>query len=335
VRAGRFVTWLFSVRGLFWLLWVWVLGYVTAAVWSKEAFARFMALMGGSLPVQAGAFIFVSVAAVSLVRFALRGFRARGPAFFLWSVFPAGAFFFLLGFVLMGVFGERELGFVKEGDVITTRWDGKDYTVMDLKVDLKQKKIMAEEPVGFLRSEPEAVIATREGSCEVKAFPPAYCRGTYVHIRDYGMAPGIVLYKRGVPVESGHVNLRILPPGSRDAIEIRGLPYRIFISLAPDRVVESEGKLHRLYDLEAPRYAVLVEKAGQVLFEGTSDDKVAFDGYVLGFSPYMKWVWLDMARGLGLPVMAMGLLLMTAGLPVSIVLIAFRLLAARGRALEA
>lgn len=334
MRAKRLVSALFSSRGLFWLIWLWVLGYVTASVWVGEAFGRFMILLEQSLPVQAGAFFFVSIALVAFIRFVLRGYGSRGPVFTLWAVFPAGALVFLIGFTLAGVFGQRELGLTRQGDIINLRW-GAVFRVSELVVDMEEKKILADEPVGLLRSEPEAVLQTIGGrTCTVRAFPPAYCMGTYANIRDYGMAPGLVLYERGDQVHRGHVNLRILPPGNEDFIQIEGLPYRIYVRIVPQMIRETESGPVRVYDLGTPLYSVRVEKAGQVLFEGTSEERISFDRFEISFTPYQTWVWLVLSKGIGLPVLAAGLAIMVVGLPISILLALYRIYSGRREARE-
>ncbi|KKK99785.1 hypothetical protein LCGC14_2629270, partial [marine sediment metagenome] len=90
----------FSPRGLFWLIWLWVLYYVTAAVWGDEAFGRFVMAHRTNPLVLFMSIITVAVIAVILVRYAINGFRARGfKKFALWLVLPLGAFFYLAGFV--------------------------------------------------------------------------------------------------------------------------------------------------------------------------------------------------------------------------------------------
>ncbi|MCK4911252.1 MAG: hypothetical protein KAR83_06405 [Thermodesulfovibrionales bacterium] len=323
-RARKAMETLFSGRVMFWLIWCWVLLYVTLAVWGEEAFASFVHAHSRYPLVFIISCFSILVFAGNLARYVLRGFRTRGMLIIPWLILPAGVLIFLAGFVAMAGYGKSKLMVLQEGQEFRLPASSQPYVVESLDVDVLDTYFEADQGFGILRSEPNVMLARGGVRHRVGAFPPASFDGVYSNILDFGIAPGMVLLERGRIVLRGNSNMRILPPGTQDFFEIEGLPYRIYLRIAPDRIVERAGEKIKLYDLASPKYFVRVEHGDETVFDGTSDQEILFKEYQLRFEPYVYWVWLEFKKGIGIPLVWAGSALIALGLPITLLLMAGR-----------
>lgn len=309
---------------MFWLIWVWALLYVTLAVWGQEAFAFFVtAHIKYPIVLYISCFS-VLVFAGNFVRYAMRGFAARRMKAIPWLVLPAGVVLFLMGFVLMAGFGKSRLMVLQEGQEFKVPGSARSYVVERLDVDVVENYFGEGRGFGLLRSEPNITLSNGGVRHIIGAFPPTRFDGVYSHILDFGIAPGIALLERGNIALSGNPILRILPPGTEDSIEIEGLPYRFYVRLAPERIVEQAGEKIIQYDMVTPKYFVRIEKGDETVFDGTSDQEIVFDEFLLRMEPYVYWVWLEFKKGIGIPFIWAGAVLIALGLPLMLMLMAGR-----------
>ena len=322
MRVRDIAHFVFSPRGLFWLVWLWVLNYVTVALWWDEAFARFVMAHRSNLLVLSMSVITVAVILVIFLRYAVSGFKARGSGkFVLWLVLPLGVLLYLVGFVASAGFGQGQFFMIQEGQEFSTPWNNRAYVMESIDADIVKNYFEAENRIGILRSEPHATFSSGKVRHTTGAFPPTSFKGSWFHMLDFGVAPGFELFEDGQSVLKGNVNMRLLPPGREDALHIEGLPYSIYMRLAPERILEEKGQKLKVYDLVLPKYFVRVEKAGQVVFEGDSTHLVEFDEFILQVHPDRKWVWLEVRHGIGTPLVWAGFILMGIGLPLTLIML--------------
>ncbi|KKK76068.1 hypothetical protein LCGC14_2867430, partial [marine sediment metagenome] len=226
-------------------------------------------------------------------------------------------------------FGQVRHFMLQEGQEFSTSWDNTDnrpYRVEAIDADIVANYFEAEERIGLLRSEPHATFSYGDSRHSTGAFPPTSFNGAWFHLLDFGIAPGFELFERGRSVLKGNVNMKLLPPGQEDSLDIEGLPYRIFIRLAPERIVEEMGQKQKVYDLVSPKYFIRVEHAGETVFDGDSTGWIVFGEFALKVHPHVKWVWLEVKQGIGIPLVWAGFILMGLGLPLTFVMLVARAL---------
>ncbi len=323
-RAMKVMGIVFSPRGMFWLLWLWALYYVTSAVWGEEAFGSFVAAHSSNPFVLFMSVFTLVVFTGTLVQYAMRGFNRRGWLIVPWLVLPVGVLVFLAGFVAMAGFGKAYLAVVQEGQELPISWGESTFVVEEIEVDVKGKYLDSDREFGLLRSEPHVTISGLGQRHRTGAFPPTRFLGAYFHLLDFGIAPGLVLFEQGELVLSGNVNLKLLPPGQEDSISIEGLPYRMYLRLAPEKMFQRGRDNIKLYDLDSPKYFVRVEKGDETVFDGTSEQDITFDGFEIRILPHVSWVWLEVKRGIGVPLVWLGSALIALGLPLTLMLMVGR-----------
>ncbi len=312
----RVITFLSSPAALFWLGGAWLLYYVTFAVWSKEAFAAFVAGLGNNPLIQAPFVVFLLSAFLNMLRSGAGRYGKGRALLVLWAVLPAGVFIFLLGFFISAVLRQDAWLVVGEGDVLRPGWQEAAYRVEKIRSPLKDEvlDIAGEAGDGLLfQYEPVIVVNTGRERVEVGAFPPGKIGGTYYGILDFGLAPGVRLSKEGRVLEEGYMLQKLLPPGVPDTFEISPFPYRFTLSIAPVRVVEKGSARGKVYNVKNPRYNVSVYKGEKAVFEGGSEGGVSFDGLSLSFFEPVYWVRVQAVKDPGRPLLTAGLALTAVG----------------------
>jgi hypothetical protein len=316
---------------LLWLVGAWAVYYVTLAVWSREALASFTVSLKDNIVFQALYVLFVLSAALNLGR-AMRERAARGrAACALWAVLPAGVIVFLAGFFLSILFRQFEWVLVGRGDAVRPAWQDDVYEAVEVKPALADEVLDMEGSgaSSLFAYEPKVVLRAGGELHEVGVFPPRRVGGSYYHILNFGMAPGVRLAEGGEVASEGFMALRILPPGADDVFTVKPYPYTFRLRLAPSKVLEKGRAEAMLYNLREPIYDVAVEADGVEVFRGRSDEGVEFGGLSLSFTRPDYWVMVEAAKDPGLPLLALGVCLITLGLPLSAALAVKRLITAR------
>jgi hypothetical protein len=310
-----------SRRFLMWFIGAWIFYYVTFAVWSREAFAGFVVNLEEGYLFKLLYIVFMSSAVLNLVRAGReRAARSRTIAF-LWMLLPVGALLFLLGFFISVNFKQSEWILAGEGDVIRPAWQSEGIRVLEFKPALKDKLLDVENlEFSIFAYEPKVLLEAPEGTREVGVFPPRRIDGAYYHILKFNMAPGLRLEKDDEILAEGYMAVNILPPGIQDVFEIRPYPYRFRIKIKYEKIIEKHGARAKLYNIKSPLYDVVVEKGDKVIFMGGSDEKISFNGLTLSFYEPDYWVMIEAASDPGLPIVALGIALIVAGLPISLLL---------------
>jgi hypothetical protein len=329
---GRPIALLSSKRSLIWLVGGWVLYYVTRAVWSREAFAETVYGLDANPLFQAFFALFLLSALLNFLRAAGERYREGKARFLLWAFLPAGTLVFLLGFFMSASLREYEQALVGDGDVLKPVWQERAYRVARVEPSLKEEilDVQREAGPGIFAYEPKVMVETPGGVLEVGAFPPRKIGGTYYHILQFGLAPGVRLMKDGETLAEGYMALRLLPPGSEDSFEIPPHPYRFLVRLTHEKVIERGRTRAKLYRLRPPRYLLTVLKGGEIIYRGGGDD-VSFDGLGFSFREPTYWALLEMSSNPGLPVLVLGVGLLALGLPLRLLHAAHWLLRGRGR----
>jgi hypothetical protein len=331
----RFLALLSSKRFLLWLSGAWVFYYVTVAVWSEEAFAGFVTGLGDSGLFQSLYILFMASVLLNLIRAYRERPVWRRAAFVPRAVLPAGVLVFLLGFFLSMSFRQFEWILVGEGDVVKPAWQEEAFRVEEIKPALKDEMLDMEDlEFSIFSYEPRVVMKSGKGLFETGVFPPGRIGGSYYHVLNFGMAPGLRLRKGDKLLTEGNMALRILPPGVEGVFEIQPYPYRFTIKLMYEKIIEKGRARAKLYNLKSPLYKLTVEKGEEIIFRGNSDEEVNFDGLDLSFYGPDYWVMLEAASDPGLPVLVLGIGLITIGLPLHLLFAVQGILGARKEGLN-
>lgn len=301
---------------LIWLIILWVGYYLTASVWWKEAFAHFVAGLKNN-PVSQGLYMMLIInLTIRLARTIKGGLKhaiRKAPLLF-------GLVIFLSGFFLSTVTRNFNYVLVGEGERYSPPWDDHTLYVDKITAPLKEKYLDLEEDKGFLKYELEIFLSDGERKWRVGPYPPRKIGKTYFHILNFGIAPGVRLTEGDKVLQEGYMPLRILPPGNQDYFEIEPYPYRFYIKLAPDRVVEKGRVIGRSFNLKVPRYDLKILRGEEIVAGGLSDSKIEFGGLGLVFFESTYWVLMEVVRDIGLPFIFSGIILIVIGIPLRLVM---------------
>jgi hypothetical protein len=330
----KFFQILSSKAFLFWMIGGWIIYYVISAIWMREAFAHFVNDIKNNILIQIPFVLFLLSGYLNLIRSSLDVFKKNKIQFFAWLLLPLGMLVFLTGFFISINTRQFSTQLVGEGDVVRLPWDTKRYRVLKIKPGLKNR-FLDIDPVGFFEYEPKLILS--DGSLsyfEIGAFPPTKIDNTYYHILNFGLAPGIRLFEGKSLREEGYMALKILVPGSSDYFDITPYPYRFSISMEPEKTIQKGDAMISVFNLEDPIYRVRVFKGEELIAEGVSREGIHFDDFTLNFFKPTFWVLLEAVKDPALPVTHAGIVLITIGIPLSIIRFLFKLFSKDSRSQE-
>ena len=315
-RIKTFIAALSSKAFLLWMIGGWIVYYVFSAIWTDEAFGFFAAGIGTNPLVQFPFVLFMVCAYMNVVRVSIDVLNRGKMQFALWVVMPLGVLLFLTGFFMSLYSREAGQRIIGEGDIIKPPWVTETYHVTGIEPGLRESLLDIESDKGIFSHEPKMTLVDRNSKSHViGAFPPTKIDGTYYHILNFGIAPGIEFYKDGNLRFKGYMPLKVLIPGSSDHFEIGPYPYRFLVSLQPENVDRRRYGPALRYDLKAPVYYMQVFKDEKIIAEGNSREGIRFDDYTLQFTDHTYWVMLEVAKTPGMPVLIAGILLIVIGIP--------------------
>ncbi len=289
----RFLKTLGSPVLTLWFVVAFVVYYMTGSVWSEEAFAKFISGLSGSWPVRMVYMVFLLNVTLRAIGSLIKDFRRDRIRMVLRSVLLLGMVLFFLSSFLSVNLRQTEWVLAGEGQVINLRWEMGPFRVLKIEPALKELTMKIDTSEIF-DSEPKAVIETLDGKIfKIGAFPARKVSRTYVHVLNFGLAPGLELYKDGRLLQRGYMALRILPFGSVDRFKIEGLAYDFYIHILPNRVIKRGDISAREYNTRSPVYNLEILKADRKILNTTVEREVSFEGYVLRFLRPVYWELLE------------------------------------------
>jgi hypothetical protein len=317
---NKFLDILSSKVFLFWLIGGWILYYVLSAIWLEEAFGSFVEGIAGSLMIQIPYILFLVSGFLNLFRSSRVMLEKGILQFFVWIFLPLGMLLFFGGFFLSISTRQVGLKVTGEGDIVKPPWVKGGYRISRIEPGLRPNILDTEKEIGIFAHEPKITLIDKSSkSYEVGAFPPAKVEGTYYHILNFGIAPGIRLMEDDRVVNEGYMPLRILTFGSSDFFEIPPYPYRFLTSMEPEKTVLKGEQMTYQYSLERPVYRVRVFMGDQVIYEGDSRNGIQFDNFTLQFFRPTYWIMLEAVKDTAMPLLRLSLLLIALGIPLSLV----------------
>jgi hypothetical protein len=225
---------------------------------------------------------------------------------------------YFTGFFLSINMRQFDSRLVGEGDLLRFPWSAESYRISAVKPGLKDR-FRFSDTGGVLDYEPKIILTdSSSGSYEVGAYPPVLVDGTYFHILNFGLAPGVRFYKHNVLIDEGYMALRLLPPGRSDFFEIQPYPYRFLVFLAPEDTDNNGYYSEPVFDLKSPKYSTRVFRGEKVIAEGDSKEGIDFESFRLRYFEPTYWILLESSKDPGLPLMKYGIFIFVFGIPVYI-----------------
>jgi len=297
-----------------WILTTGIVYYLTVAVWGEEAFSSIMSNLRSNP-------IFITVAAMLFVNITVRGvmavigLRESKTKLFLRLPLIAGMIIFFIAFFMSNVFREFQWKLVGVDDVLKF---GKNRVLRVVHIDpaLKKNVLLIKGEGGIFSYEPIIKFRDPDGiQYDVGAYPPARVKGLYMHVLQFGLGPGIELIENKTVIAKGYMALRLLPFGSMDGFEIPPYPYRFDLTIRPDRTIRKGNNIAYHYDIEKPRYNVVITKGNKRIAEKETDSGINFNGDMhLNFFRPKDWIMVEIVKDPFLQYFVVGLGLLLAGI---------------------
>lgn len=279
-----------------WMITMGIVYYLTVAVWAKEAFASLVEnLRSNPLFILPAVLLFANIT-VRGIKAMLRVRRNR-RIMFLRLPLIAGLILFLFASFMSNAFRQGQWKVVGVNDVLEYG-EGKEFRVTRIDPAIKNEVISIEGDGGIFSYEPSLVLMDRDGvRYEVGAYPPTRVKGLYMHVLQFGLAPGIEFLERQAVIAKGYMIMRLLPFGGTDGFEIPPYPYRFNLSIRPDRMIRKGSETAYHYDIERPLYNVVITKGDKLVSESETDTGLSFDGQMrLNFFKPDFWIMLETVK---------------------------------------
>jgi hypothetical protein len=292
---------------LIYLIGGWIIYYITSAIWTKEAFANFVLGLEKNSLIQTFYMLFLISLYLNFIRMGIRLFRENKKYLLLWLPLPVGIIIFFTAFFVSINVRQMERLLVGEGEIVAPYGEAGQYMVSKVYPALREDTLGIEATGSIFAHEPKIVLTDEmQNNFEIGVYPPKKIRGTYYHILNFGLAPGVRLMEDNNIKTEGYMALRILPPGNKDFFEIPPYPYRFSL------------KLIQPYNLKSPTYEVRIFKGERVVFEGDLKDRIGFDNLELSFFEPAFWVLLEIVKDPAVPFILLGIFLSIIGIPMSL-----------------
>ncbi len=310
-----------------WLIGLFVLYYLTMAIWMGEAFSRYVDHLSSNTFFRTFFLLFLANVVLRISE-SVRKMRGRWLLLSLRLPLLIGLVLALAAFFLSLNFRQHQwtqpLG---EGDLIELPWERELIRVVRVQPAISKRALRSDEAKIF-DYEPGITVVGRDGmQHEVGAFPPRRVGRSYLHVLTFGLGPGIELQKNREVLWRGYTALRLVPFGAADTFSIPGQPYKFYLSVVPTSIMKKGRETARTYDLERPRYLVEIAQGDRVLARDETESRVSFDGDMeLSFFEPSDWVIVEAVRDPFLPWFSIGLMIFGTG----IVLYPFSFLLRRG-----
>ncbi len=231
----------------------------------------------------------------------------------MWIFLPLGVMLFFTGFFISSITRQMEYILLMKGDVIRPAWLNESYRVTSLKTGIQEGLTAQDTEKGIFAYEPKVIISDESSnSFEIGAFPPSRIKGTYFHILNFGIAPGILVNESGEKKVEGYMALSIRTAGSTDFFDIPSYQYRVGVTmLAPKNKNEYPFKAR-------------IFKGEKVIAEGDPYKGINFDNLTLYFTDHTYWVQLSVVTDKGILIIVSSLAIILIGLPLSALRLIFR-----------
>jgi len=313
IKFGAVLAFLRSKTLTVWLVGIFLINYISVAVWSKEAFATLVSNLSTNNLFRGLYILFFLNVSFRTIR-ALRDLLPHRLAFVLRLPLYAGFLIFLFSFFMSLNFRQQDQVVLGEGHMMKLPWENSAFRASSLVPAFKKRALRTDDSAIF-DYEPGVTLEDKDGiRYAVKAFPPMLVHSSFMHVLNFGLAPSVELRRNNEVVSQGQLALRLTPFGKADSFEMSPYPYTFSLSIQPNRIIKKGKESARDYDLARPLYQVEISKGETIIARAETDTAISFDGNMsLRFFPPGDWVLLEVARDPFLVGFVAGLLLLVFG----------------------
>ncbi|MEE9523839.1 MAG: hypothetical protein V3V59_03700 [Thermodesulfovibrionales bacterium] len=279
-----------------WFVGLFVLYYLSVSVWWKEAFGMFIMGMSSNNVVKSLYVIFLLNVVLRTAGAVKANVANKFRLILRLPLYIGIMVFFVSSFMSVNVRDQRWL-LLGEGDSIDLEWEKEKFAVRKIDPAIKKNLLQMDDSLVF-SYEPKIVIMDSDRYLyKIGAFPPEKVGSTYMHILNFGLAPGVELRRGEHILSKGYVVQRIVPFGRMDSFELKPLPYKFYLRILPNKIIKKGDVTARNYDIDKPRYGIEVVKGDKKIYEGETDSSVSFDDDItLDFFSPINWVMLEVVR---------------------------------------
>lgn len=312
-RLRRIMTFLGSKTLLVWLVALFVLYYLTMAVWLGESFARYVVHLSSNNFLRFSyVLFFVNVLLLTVASLGKTGWASVRTLLRL----PLLAGFLLLlasFFLSLNVRDFRWL-LIGRGDTVALPWEQTQYRVDSIDPALK-KKVLRGPDSAIFDYEPAVVLADEGGGQHrIGAYPPRLVGAGAMHVLNFGIGPGVEMLQHGQTVHQGYYGIRLVPLGVEDDFKIEPYPYTFKLKILPSEIIKRGKETANSYDLDKPVYRVTVTKGDAEIATAETAEGLSFDdGMAIRFHPPDDWVMLEAVYDPFMPWLAFSIALLFGG----------------------
>jgi len=275
-----------------WFITAFVLYYLSVSIWSSEAFAKFIWALSHIFVVKLIYVLFFLNICIRIYGFFIKEAKARKERLLLRAPLLLGLVLFLATSFLSVNVRKNKWVLAAEGQSIKVQWESGMFKVVEIKPALKERTLRMEGS-GIFDFEPKALILGPDGDFyKIGAFPARKVSKTYIHVLNFGLAPGLELLKEGRTIQKGYLALKLLPFGSVDKFSLQG--YEFYIHIVPNKTIKKGDITAREYDIKNPVYNIEILKGDRRILTARIQKKVSFEGFTLRLHPPIFWELLEM-----------------------------------------
>ena len=277
-----------------WMAGIFIMLYITLAVWSREAFATIIVGLTTWGFIRT-CYLLLCLNVLTRVAVSLKRSWPDKKLFVLRTPLLVGLVVLLISIFFSLNARKIEWIIAGEGDVLAFPWETSSFRVVRIEHAIRQSTLVTAGSPLFAY-EPAMDVEDDAGMrYRIGAFPPERIRSSYFHILRFGIGPEIELWRGKTLLAKETVPLNLIPFGMTDSFGLPSQPYRFFVTILPNRVVKKGRESASEYELDHPRYLLEVVKGERTIAKAeTLDGMISFDDVMsLRFFPLLDWVHLE------------------------------------------
>jgi len=166
----------------------------------------------------------------------------------------------------------------------------------------------------------EARLSAADGSSRSFSLSQPHWIGptTFASISDYNLAPHIETTGPDGTAQEYVVAMNLSPPGAEDTVEVPGVPLEMSVIAYPDHGVVDGRDVSLSYNIIEPAFLVAVKELGRTGLLVARElvrvgEPIEVGGYTIRISGLSRYGTFRVTSAPALPFMALGFLVMTAG----------------------
>lgn len=306
---------------LLWLSGAWCVYYIFTAVWMNESFGQFVVNLQTKTSFNIPFVLFIISGWSNICRIIFEKIKKGGIfQMVLSATLPVGLMLFITGYYFSLTMRQFDWIGTGQGEEIILRWSNARYRVERVDAGMRERVLDIDlgSDKSIFKYEPKVTVFDESGrSHTIGAFPAKKIDGTYFHILNFGLAPGVRIINEKGEMTEGYVTTRIIAGGS-DNFEVQPYPYRFLVTMEPEKIIEKGNIKASEFNISHPVFNVRVFRGENMIAEGMSSVPIRFDNLSLTFFDPVVWVTLEAVKDRAYPVVVSGMFIICLGIPLSL-----------------